>query len=48
MWAEETMNDLYDAGVQDENFALISLMNRKYQVKVKTRWAEQSHTRDFL
>ena len=36
MWAEETMNDLYDAGVQDENFALISLMNQKCQVKVKT------------
>ena len=29
MWAEETMNDLYDAGVQDEQFALISLMNEK-------------------
>ena len=48
MCAEETMNNLYDAGEQDENFAMIGLMNRKYQVKVKTRWAEQSHTRDFL
>jgi hypothetical protein len=36
MWAEETMNDLYDAGVQDENVALVSLMNDKCQVKVKT------------
>ena len=36
MWAEETMNNLYEAGVQDEQFALISLMNEKYQVKVKT------------
>ena len=36
MWAEETMNNLYEAGVQDEQFALISLMNEKCQVKVKT------------
>ena len=36
MWAEETMNDLYDAGVQDDKFALTSLMNEKCQVKVKT------------
>ena len=36
MWAEETMNDRYDAGVQDENFALISMMNETCQVKVKT------------
>ena len=36
MWAEETMNDLYDVGARDEKFALISLMNDKCQVKVKT------------
>ena len=36
MWAEETMNDIYDVGVRDEKFALISLMNDKCQVKVKT------------
>ena len=36
MWAEETMNDLYDVGVRDEKFALISLLNDKCQVKVKT------------
>jgi hypothetical protein len=36
MWAEETMNDLYDAGVRDDKFALVSLMNEKCQVKVKT------------
>ena len=36
MWTEETMNDLYDAGVKDQNFSLISLMNDKCQVKVKT------------
>ena len=36
MWAEETMNDLYDVGVKDDRFALISKMNEKCQVKVKT------------
>ena len=36
MWSEETMNDLYDAGVKNDKFALMSLMNEKCQVKVKT------------
>ena len=36
MWAQETMNDVYDAGIQDDRFALISKMNEKCQVKVKT------------
>ena len=36
MWAEETMNDFYDAGVKDDKFALISLLNEKCNVKVKT------------
>ena len=36
MWAEETMNDFYDAGVRDDRFSLISLMNEQCKVKVKT------------
>ena len=36
MWTEETMNDIYDAGVTDDRFALMSLMNERCQVKVKT------------
>ena len=36
MWTEETMNDIFDAGLKDDKFALFSLMNRKCQVKVKT------------
>ena len=36
MWTEETMNDIYDAGVTDDRFALVSLMNERCQVKVKT------------
>ena len=36
MWAEETMNDAFDAGLKGDKFTLISLMNSKCQVKVKT------------
>ena len=36
MWAEETLNDLYDVGMKNEKFALISLMNEKCNVSVKT------------
>ena len=36
MWTEDTMNDFYDAGVTDDNFSLISLLNDKCKVKVKT------------
>ena len=36
MWAEDAMNDYYDVGVTDDKFALISLMNKKCNVKVKT------------
>ena len=36
MWTEETMNDIFDAGLKNDKFALFSLMNRKCQVKVKT------------
>ena len=36
MWFEETMNDLWDAGVQDDKFAIIAKMNEKCSVAVKT------------
>ena len=36
MWAEESMNDLYDSGLKDDKFTLISKMNNKCHVKVKT------------
>ena len=36
MWAEETMNDFYDAGVKNDKFALTSIMNETCKVKVKT------------
>ena len=36
LWAQDTMNDYYDVGVKDDKFALISLLNKKCNVKVKT------------
>ena len=36
MWSSETMNDLYDLGIQDDNFVLLSIMNEMCRVKVKT------------
>ena len=38
MWAEETMTDFYDVGVNDDKFALISLLNEKCNVTLKTTW----------
>ena len=36
MWYEDTMNDVFDAGLRGDKFALISLINKKCSVKVKT------------
>lgn len=36
MWWEETANDLWDKGVRDDKFTLISLMNEECDVSVKT------------
>ena len=36
MWYEETLNDLWDVKIQDENFALISKLDEKCQIVVKT------------
>ena len=36
MWLEETMNDLYEAGVTDEKLAVIYHANKEIDVAVKT------------
>ena len=36
MWLEEALNDLYEAGVKDDNLALIHLANETNKVAVKT------------
>ena len=38
MWSSETENDLYDAGVKDDNFVLIQQSNESCQIAVKTPW----------
>ena len=35
-WYEETMNDLWDVGVSDDKFALISEINSKCKIAIKT------------
>ena len=36
MWYQETMNDLWDTGIQDDKFALIAKMNEKCNIAIKT------------
>ena len=36
MWFQETMKDLWDAGVKDDKFVLISEMNTNCNIAVKT------------
>ena len=38
MWFEETANDLFKAGVNDDKFVLLANSNSKCQVAVKTPW----------
>ena len=35
-WFAETMNDLWDVGVQDDRFGVIAEMNKKCAVAIKT------------
>ena len=36
MWLEESINDLWEAGIDDDNLALIYKMNEEVNIKVKT------------
>ena len=36
MWFQETMNDLWDSGVNDDKFSLISEMNSNCKIAIKT------------
>ena len=44
MWLEESINDLWDAGIQDNNLSLIYKMNEKVQVAVKTPFGLSERT----
>ena len=36
LWLEEVMNDLFEAGIDDDNFALIFEANKNVNVAIKT------------
>ena len=36
MWLEETINDLWESGINDDKLSLINKMNEEVQVAVKT------------
>ena len=36
MWLQETINDLWEAGIDDNNLALLYKMNEEVQVAIKT------------
>ena len=36
MWMEEVINDLWEAGIQDDNLSLIARVNEAVEVSVKT------------
>ena len=38
MWFEETANDIFEAGITDDNFVLMANANQKSNVAVKTPW----------
>ena len=38
MWASETANDIFDAGVKDDIFVLIANSNKSSDIAVKTPW----------
>ena len=38
MWAAETANDVFKAGLDDDQFVLVANSNKSVQVAVKTPW----------
>ena len=38
MWNKETSNDIYDAGITDDQFVLIANSNKACQVAIQTPW----------
>ena len=42
LWYEETANDLFDAGVNDDKFVTIANSNQNCQVSIKTSWGTET------
>ena len=47
MWAKETSNDLYDAGIDDDYFTLIANSTKVCQVAIKTPWGAVTERKEF-
>ena len=42
MWASETANDIFDAGLDDDLFVLVAKSNEASKVAVKTPWGSET------
>ena len=47
MWAKETSNDLYAAGLTDDTFYLIANSNKACQVAIKTPWGSLTGRKEY-
>jgi hypothetical protein len=47
MWSSETANDIYEAGVKDDNFVLIANSNKSCKIAVKTPWGSLTPRIEF-
>ena len=47
MWSSETANDIFDVGVKDDTFVLISNSNKSCQIAVKTPWGSTTPRVEF-
>ena len=47
MWASETANDMFKAGLNDDKFVLVANSNRECQVAVKTPWGSLTERKTF-
>ena len=47
LWASETANDIFDAGIKDDTFVLIANSNKSCQIAVKTPWGSTTPRVEF-
>ena len=47
LWASETANDIFDAGIKDDIFVLIANSNKSCQIAVKTPWGSTTPRVEF-
>ena len=47
MWTKETSNDLFDAGITNDQFLLIANSNKTCQVSIKTPWGSLTNRKEY-